>query len=343
MLAGVAQRAQPCHGERFVPAGAQAAFVERRGSLVEGVLVEQLVGEFHGFIAGGVQLPGGQRAGQRHGVVLPAGQADGDGDVLVGLGEGDVGDQQPDQALTFAHGSGWIVPQASGKPVGRADRAIRASTCWRDIAVKAWRLPRSSQSHCRYSSTSCPLSGPCGPPFFGGPYGVSSWRARARSVNLPGSIIGPIDDERFRRTSATTTWLPANRAIRSPSERGYFTPESDSFKASSPGSTSVTRNRMGVAGGSPGRRSEMFGQCADCRVEPGGEFSQHGEGWIAFPAFDAVEEGPINTGPGREFALAHTQRGAMLADGGAHAGQDRGVLRVDIRTVHQRCAPAKRW
>ena len=115
-VAGVAQRAQPCRGERFVPAGAPAAFVEQRGGLVVGVLVEQLVGEFHGVIGGGVQLPGGQRAGQRHGVVLPAGEADGDGDVLAGLDEGDVGDQQPNQALAFAHGSGWIVPQ--GREIG---------------------------------------------------------------------------------------------------------------------------------------------------------------------------------------------------------------------------------
>jgi hypothetical protein len=49
-------------------------------------------------------------------VVLPAGEADGDGDVLAGLDEGDVGDQQPDQALAFADGCGWIVPQ--GREIG---------------------------------------------------------------------------------------------------------------------------------------------------------------------------------------------------------------------------------
>lgn len=58
-----------------------------------------------------MQLPGGARAGQCHGVVLPAGQADRDGDVLAGFDEGDVGDQQPDQAFAFAHGGGRVVPQ----------------------------------------------------------------------------------------------------------------------------------------------------------------------------------------------------------------------------------------
>ena len=50
----------------------------------------------------------GHRQGE--GVVLAAGQADVRGDGVAGAGGGDVGEQQPGDALAFAHRGGGVVP-----------------------------------------------------------------------------------------------------------------------------------------------------------------------------------------------------------------------------------------
>ena len=136
-VAGVAERAQPGRGERFPPAGAQFALVEQGGGLVVGVLVEQLVGEFYGVVGGGVQLPGVQRAGQRRGVVLSAGEADGDRDVLAGLDQGDVGDEQPDQALAFPNGGAGSFHRAGKSAASERIRLRWVSSRGRSARVLA--------------------------------------------------------------------------------------------------------------------------------------------------------------------------------------------------------------
>ena len=52
----------------------------------------------------------GHREGE--GAVLAAGQADVRGDGVAGAGDGDVGEQQPGDALAFAHRGGGVVPDA---------------------------------------------------------------------------------------------------------------------------------------------------------------------------------------------------------------------------------------
>ena len=52
----------------------------------------------------------GDREGE--GVVLAAGQADVRGDGVAGAGHGDVGEQQPGDALAFARRGGGVVPDA---------------------------------------------------------------------------------------------------------------------------------------------------------------------------------------------------------------------------------------
>ena len=43
-------------------------------------------------------------------MVLPAGQPDAGGDGVAGAGQGDIGEQEPGDALAFAHRGGGVVP-----------------------------------------------------------------------------------------------------------------------------------------------------------------------------------------------------------------------------------------
>ena len=88
----------------------KAAAGQDGGGLGVGVVVEQLVdGRYHlGW--GLAELPGCQRDRQAQAVVLAAAQADVGGD-LVGPGQGDVADQQPDEAFAFPLWGGRVVPQ----------------------------------------------------------------------------------------------------------------------------------------------------------------------------------------------------------------------------------------
>ena len=91
-------------------AGAVAGGVEGVGGLGVGVIVEEPVeqGEYIGVgLAGG---PGGGRDGDGQAGGLPAAEADVEVD-LVGLGQGDVVDEQPGHALALALGGGWVGPQ----------------------------------------------------------------------------------------------------------------------------------------------------------------------------------------------------------------------------------------
>ena len=57
-------------------------------------------------------FPGRLGDRQGEGAVLAAGQADVRGDGVAGPGHGDVGEQQPGDALAFAHRGGGVVPDA---------------------------------------------------------------------------------------------------------------------------------------------------------------------------------------------------------------------------------------
>ncbi len=54
----------------------------------------------------------GSGGGEGEGVVLAAGQADVGGDGVAGAGHGDVGEQQPGDALAFPGWGGGVVPDA---------------------------------------------------------------------------------------------------------------------------------------------------------------------------------------------------------------------------------------
>ena len=72
--------------------------------------VEQLADQ-PGDLAGGLpELPGGLREGQAEDVVTAAGEADGGSHAVMIAGQRDVGDQQADQSLAFAHRGCGVVP-----------------------------------------------------------------------------------------------------------------------------------------------------------------------------------------------------------------------------------------
>jgi hypothetical protein len=97
--------------ERAAFAAGEAAGVENVGDLGVGVMGEEFVdgGDHVGW--GLAQLPAGLREGQGQAPVLAAAQSDVGGDVVVGLEQGDVGDEQPDHAFAFALWGGGVVPE----------------------------------------------------------------------------------------------------------------------------------------------------------------------------------------------------------------------------------------
>ena len=99
------------------PAAGDAALAEDDRDLVERVLIQQAADQGDGRLGGGVGFPGGQRARDGQGAVLPAGQPDVRGDRVAVFEQGDVGDQQPDEPLTVLHAGGGVAPQ--GGQVGR--------------------------------------------------------------------------------------------------------------------------------------------------------------------------------------------------------------------------------
>ena len=99
---------EPVEGAAF--AAGQAAVVEDAGDLGVGVAVEELVDGGDGCGGGLAELGGGGRDGQGEGAVLAGGQADVRGDGVAGPGDGDVGEQQPGDALAFAGRGGGVVP-----------------------------------------------------------------------------------------------------------------------------------------------------------------------------------------------------------------------------------------
>jgi hypothetical protein len=76
------------------------------------VVVQQLVDLGDGAGFGLPDLPGRLGHWQGEGAVLAAGQADVRGDGVAGPGHGDVGEQQPGDALAFAGRGGGVVPDA---------------------------------------------------------------------------------------------------------------------------------------------------------------------------------------------------------------------------------------
>jgi hypothetical protein len=74
------------------------------------VLVEQFVDGGDDLGGGPALVPDGQGRGEGECVVLAAGKADVRGNGVVGPGDGDVGDQQPGDALAFSRRGGRVVP-----------------------------------------------------------------------------------------------------------------------------------------------------------------------------------------------------------------------------------------
>ena len=96
--------------ERAAFAAGQAAVVEDAGDLGVGVVIEELIDGGDDGGGGLAELRGVRRDGQGEGGVLACGQADVRGDGVAGPGDGDVGEQQPGDALAFAGGGGGVVP-----------------------------------------------------------------------------------------------------------------------------------------------------------------------------------------------------------------------------------------
>ena len=96
--------------ERAAFAAGQAAGVEDAGDLGVGVVIEELVDGGDCLGGGFAHLGCGRRDRHGQGVVLSAGQADVRGDGVPGPGDGDVGEQQPGDALALAGRGGGVVP-----------------------------------------------------------------------------------------------------------------------------------------------------------------------------------------------------------------------------------------
>ena len=102
-VVGAADVQDDVGGEGLAGAGVPAAGVELLGGLGVGVSVEQAVEQLEGVGVGLAGLPGVERDRDRQAGGLPAAEADVQVD-LVGLVQGDVGDQQPRDPFAFA---GW--------------------------------------------------------------------------------------------------------------------------------------------------------------------------------------------------------------------------------------------
>src|ERR1019366_3263851 len=105
--------ADVAHDERVEGAAfaaGQAAVVEDAGDLGVGVAVEELVDGGDGLGGRLAELGGGGRDGQGDGAGLAGGEADVRGDGVPGPGDGDVGEQQPGDALALAGRGGGVVP-----------------------------------------------------------------------------------------------------------------------------------------------------------------------------------------------------------------------------------------
>jgi hypothetical protein len=102
------------HGEVVGSAFAvgQAAALEDGGDFGAGAVVKEPVDLVDGGGFGLPDLPGWLGEWQGEGAVLAAGQADVGGDGVAGPGHGDVGEQQPGDALALAGRGSGVVPDA---------------------------------------------------------------------------------------------------------------------------------------------------------------------------------------------------------------------------------------
>ena len=96
-------------GECLVLAGAVPGLVECVGGFAVGVVVEELVEEGEGVGVGLVGFPCFGWYGDGEAGGLSAAEADVEVD-LVGFGEGDVVDEEPDHAFAFSLGGGGVGP-----------------------------------------------------------------------------------------------------------------------------------------------------------------------------------------------------------------------------------------
>ena len=97
--------------EWFAGAAVQAAVVEDGGDVAAGVVVEEFVDGSDDLGRGPAGLGAGFGHGQGEAVVLAAAEPHVRGDGVGGPGHGDVGEQQPGDALAFVHGGGGVVPE----------------------------------------------------------------------------------------------------------------------------------------------------------------------------------------------------------------------------------------
>jgi hypothetical protein len=131
-LVAVAVGAQPVGGEGFAVAGGQPACGQRGGGLAVGVGGQQVVDGGGGLGGERAFLPGVQRYRQGEGVGLAAAEAGAGGDRLLAPEQGDVGDEQAQQAFAFPLRGGRVVPQgadvggegADARPVGLAAKPL---------------------------------------------------------------------------------------------------------------------------------------------------------------------------------------------------------------------------
>jgi len=96
--------------EGLAGAADHALLVEDAGDLACGVPVEQFVDGGEDLGGGSPLVPDEQGRRDGEGAVLAAGQADMRGDGVADPGDGDVGEQQPGDALAFPLGGGGVVP-----------------------------------------------------------------------------------------------------------------------------------------------------------------------------------------------------------------------------------------
>src|SRR6266568_9521073 len=110
-------------GEGFAFAGAVPGGVERGGGLGGGVVIQEPVEQGEGLRFGLAELPGGRRDGDVEAGDLAAAESDVQVDA-VGLGHGDVVDEQPGHALALALRGGRVGPQGGEVGGQRADAGL---------------------------------------------------------------------------------------------------------------------------------------------------------------------------------------------------------------------------
>jgi len=115
--------AQRVDREGLAPAAGEATAVEDGHGLVEQVVGDDFADDGDRFGRGGVLFPRGPGPRDRQAVFLAAGEPQRDVDVLAGLEQRDVGDEQSDEAFAFPHRGGGVAPER-GQVAGQCPDAF---------------------------------------------------------------------------------------------------------------------------------------------------------------------------------------------------------------------------